>query len=325
MTFNEILTEFRQSVTQKEKGTKFERLMRSWLLTDPRFNQLQTVWMWEDFPAKNEISMFGDVGIDLVARTELGEYWAIQCKCYKEDALISKGDVDTFLSTSSKTFICPFTKVKMGFSNRLWISTTNNWGKNAEDAIANQAIPVSRINLYDLEISPVDWNELYNGQEGTIALSKEHKIPRDHQLQAISAAKKYYIDEKHERGKLVMACGTGKTFTSLRIVEDLLGQHGLVLFLVPSISLLGQTLNEWSFDARKPIKAVCICSDATASRNRNANNDNDVDNKDVDVVMRYIMYGDIKGFNFKNADVNGDNKINAADIVEVMNIIKPNK
>lgn len=275
MTFNEILTEFRQSVTQKEKGTKFERLMRSWLLTDPRFNQLQTVWMWEDFPAKNEISMFGDVGIDLVARTELGEYWAIQCKCYKEDALISKGDVDTFLSTSSKTFICPFTKAKMGFSNRLWISTTNNWGKNAEDAIANQAIPVSRINLYDLEISPVDWNELYNGQEGTIALSKEHKIPRDHQLQAISAAKKYYIDEKHERGKLVMACGTGKTFTSLRIVEDLLGQHGLVLFLVPSISLLGQTLNEWSFDARKPIKAVCICSDATASRNRNANNDND--------------------------------------------------
>lgn len=275
MTFNDILTEFRQSITQKEKGTKFERLMRSWLLTDPRFNQLQTVWMWEDFPAKNEISMFGDVGIDLVARTELGEYWAIQCKCYKEDTLISKGDVDTFLSTSSKTFICPFTKVKMGFSNRLWISTTNNWGKNAEDAIANQAIPVSRINLYDLEISPVDWDELYNGQEGTIALSKEHKIPRDHQLQAISAAKKYYIDEKHERGKLVMACGTGKTFTSLRIVEDLLGQHGLVLFLVPSISLLGQTLNEWSFDARKPIKAVCICSDATASRNRNANNDND--------------------------------------------------
>ena len=167
MTFNDILTEFRQSITQKEKGTKFERLMRSWLLTDPRFNQLQTVWMWEDFPAKNEISMFGDVGIDLVARTELGEYWAIQCKCYAETAQINKGDVDTFLSTSSKTFICPFTHTKMAFSNRLWISTTNNWGKNAEDAIANQTIPVSRINLYDLEISPVNWDELYNGQEGT--------------------------------------------------------------------------------------------------------------------------------------------------------------
>lgn len=275
MTFNDILTEFRQSVTQKEKGTKFERLMRSWLLTDPRFNQLQTVWMWEDFPAKNDISMFGDVGVDLVARTELGEYWAIQCKCYAENAQINKGDVDSFLSTSSKTFICPFTHTKMAFSNRLWISTTNNWGKNAEDAIANQTIPVSRINLYDLEISPVNWDELYNGQEGTIALIQEHKVPRDHQLRAISAAKKYYIDEKNERGKLVMACGTGKTFTSLRIVEDLLDQKGLILFLVPSISLLGQTLNEWSFDARKPIKAVCICSDATASRNRNANNDND--------------------------------------------------
>ena len=275
MTFNDILTEFRQSITQKEKGTKFERLMRSWLLTDPRFNQLQTVWMWEDFPAKNEISMFGDVGIDLVARTELGEYWAIQCKCYAESAQINKGDVDTFLSTSSKTFICPFTHTKMAFSNRLWISTTNNWGKNAEDAIANQTIPVSRINLYDLEISPVNWDELYNGQEGTIALIQEHKVPRDHQLRAISAAKTYYIDEKNERGKLIMACGTGKTYTSLRIVEDLLDQKGLILFLVPSISLLGQTLNEWSFDARKKIKAVCICSDSTASRNRNANNDND--------------------------------------------------
>ena len=275
MTFNDILSEFRQSVTQKEKGTKFERLMRSWLLTDPRFNQLQTVWMWEDFPAKNEISMFGDVGIDLVARTELGEYWAIQCKCYAESAQINKGDVDTFLSTSSKTFMCPFTHTKMAFSNRLWISTTNNWGKNAEDAIANQTIPVSRINLYDLEISPVNWDELYNGQEGTIALIQEHKVPRDHQLRAISAAKTYFIDEKNERGKLIMACGTGKTYTSLRIVEDLLDQKGLILFLVPSISLLGQTLNEWSFDARKKIKSVCICSDSTASRNRNANNDND--------------------------------------------------
>lgn len=275
MTFNDILTEFRQSITQKEKGTKFERLMRSWLLTDPRFNQLQTVWMWDDFPAKNEISMFGDVGIDLVARTELGEYWAIQCKCYAESAQINKGDVDTFLSTSSKTFMCPFTHTKMAFSNRLWISTTNNWGKNAEDAIANQTIPVSRINLYDLEISPVNWDELYNGQEGTIALIQAHKVPRDHQLRAISAAKKYYIDDKNERGKLIMACGTGKTYTSLRIVEDLLDQKGLILFLVPSISLLGQTLNEWSFDAQKKIKAVCICSDATASRNRNANNDND--------------------------------------------------
>jgi len=275
MTFNDILTEFRQSITQKEKGTKFERLMRSWLLTDPRFNQLQTVWMWDDFPAKGEISMFGDVGIDLVARTELGEYWAIQCKCYKEDATISKSDVDTFLSTSSKTFMCPYTHTRIGFSNRLWISTTNNWGKNAEEAIANQTIPVSRINLYDLEISPVDWDVLYNGQEGTIALSKEHKTPMDHQLRAISAAKTYYIDEKHDRGKLVMACGTGKTYTSLRIVEDLLDQKGLILFLVPSISLLGQTLNEWSFDARKKIKSVCICSDATASRNRNALNDND--------------------------------------------------
>lgn len=63
-----------------------------------------------------------------------------------------------------------------------------------------------------------------------------------------------------------MACGTGKTYTSLLIAKQLLNGKGLVLFMVPSIALLGQSLNAWSADAGKPIKAVCICSDSKASR-----------------------------------------------------------
>ncbi len=271
----EILTEFRKSENERQKGTKFEQLMRLWLLTDPRFNMLQTVWMWNDFPARNEISSKGDIGIDLVARTEMGEYWAIQCKCYAEDAFIEKGDVDSFLSTSTKLFTCPYTKTKVGFSERLWIATNYKWSQNAEDVIKNQSIPFNRINLTDLQISPVDWGKLYEGMSGSDALVKERKTPMRHQLEAIAAAKRYFIEGHNERGKLVMACGTGKTFTSLRIVEELTNQNGLILFLVPSISLLGQTLNEWSFDARKTIKAICICSDATASKNRKANDDSD--------------------------------------------------
>src|SRR5690554_5720263 len=65
-----------------------------------------------------------------------------------------------------------------------------------------------------------------------------------------------------------MACGTGKTFTSLRIAENETNGKGLVLFLVPSIALLGQTLNEWSADAVEPINAICICSDPEITKNR---------------------------------------------------------
>ena len=90
------------------------------------------------------------------------------------------------------------------------------------------------------------------------------KQPREHQLRAMSAAHEYFAT--HDRGKLIMACGTGKTYTALKIAEEMLPDKGLVLFLVPSISLLGQTLNAWCTDAAKPIKGICICSDAKASR-----------------------------------------------------------
>lgn len=115
----------------------------------------------------------------------------------------------------------------------------------------------------DLQTSPVDWKLLLDGLEGKDAMLPG-KQPREHQLRAMSAAHTYF--ETHDRGKLIMACGTGKTYTALKIAEDMLPDKGLVLFLVPSISLLGQTLNAWCADATKPIKGICICSDAKASR-----------------------------------------------------------
>lgn len=263
MTFNEVLNKFRaESFTQKDKGTQFERLMRSWLLSDPRYSNLTDVWMWEDFPSKKD---FGgkDTGIDLVARTDTGEYWAIQCKCYKEDAIIDKPAVDSFLATSSRTFPDVDSLQTTSFARRVWISTTNHWGTNAEEAIQNQNPPLNRVGLVDLQTSPVDWKLLLDGLEGKDAMLPG-KQPREHQLRAMSAAHEYF--KTHDRGKLIMACGTGKTYTALKIAEDMLPDKGLVLFLVPSISLLGQTLNAWCADATKPIKGICICSDAKASR-----------------------------------------------------------
>ena len=283
MNFKEILHKFRtESFTEREKGAKFERLMRSWLLTDPRYNELEKVWLWEEFPGRKD---FGgtDTGIDLVAKTEMGDYWAIQCKCYAEDTTIDKPAVDSFLATSSRTFTNEVTFQTARFSNRVWISTTGHWGSNAEEAIRNQEPPVTRIGLADLNSSPVDWQKLMDGLTGNSALV-EGKKPRKHQLTAISKAYAHYIADSNDRGKLIMACGTGKTYTSLLIAEQLLDGKGLVLFMVPSIALLGQSLNAWSADAKKPIKAVCICSDSKASRKIH-NRYDDMDDTVVDLAV----------------------------------------
>ena len=280
---NEILTEIRQkSFTEKEKGTDFERLMKLWFLTDPRYSNLEQVWLWEEFPARKD---FGgkDLGIDLVARTETGDYWAIQCKCYAEDAIISKGTVDSFLANASRTFNLPLPPSEGGgsmeFSNLVWVQTTRKrWGANAEAAIQGLSKPFNRISLYDLEISAVDWEKLKAGLYGDDA-KLPGKQPRPHQLTAMSRAYEYFVEQRNERGKLIMACGTGKTYTSLKIMEQMTDKDAFVLFLVPSIALLGQTLNAWMADKQDKMRAVCVCSDAKASRKMV-----DADDEDASVI-----------------------------------------
>jgi hypothetical protein len=272
-TIYDILSHFRAtSFTEKEKGTQFERLMRAWLKTDARYAHLfEHVWLWEEFPSRKD---FGgqDTGIDLVAKTHEGDYWAIQCKCYAEDTVIDKAAVDSFLATSSRTFTNEVTLQTTSFAHRLWIATTSHWDSNAEEAIQNQLPPVSRVNLYDLDHSAVDWSKIFEGMEGKAALSEKKQL-REHQREALKAAHQHFLS--HDRGKLIMACGTGKTFTSLKLIEQELEGKGLVLFLVPSIALLGQSLNDWMGDAETPIKAVCICSDSRASRKIKRGNPND--------------------------------------------------
>lgn len=276
---HEILTEIRQkSFTEKEKGTEFERLMKLWFLTDPRYVNLQNVWLWEEFPSRKD---FGgkDLGIDLVARTETGDYWAIQCKCYAEDAHIDKGAVDSFLANASRTFLDPETFQTREFSNLLWVQTTRKrWGANAEAAIQGLSKPFNRISLYDLEISAVNWEKLKAGLYGENA-KLPGKQPRPHQLTAMSRAYEYFVEQGNERGKLIMACGTGKTYTSLKIMEQMTAKDAFVLFLVPSIALLGQTLNAWMADKQDEMRAICVCSDAKASRKMK-----DADDEDASVI-----------------------------------------
>lgn len=261
-TFSQILTKFRkESFSERDKGYRFERLMQAYLKTTALYaNLFEEVWLWSEFPFHNQ---FGgkDVGIDLVAKTFSGEYWAVQCKCFAEDSYINKGDVDSFLSTSGKSFVIEGKTT--AFAQRLWISTTNKWNSTAELTIKNQTPSVTRLNFIDLESDDVDWEKLEQGVFGKASRPKPFTV-KEHQQKAIDKVHEYF--KTHDRGKLIMACGTGKTFTALKIAERETDNKGLVLFLVPSIALLGQTLRSWSQQASVPIHAICICSDGQVSR-----------------------------------------------------------
>lgn len=272
-TFNTILEKYRKiSFSERDKGDRFERLMKAYLLTDPKYAyKFKKVWLWNEFPSKADLGG-NDTGIDLIALTNEGDYWAIQCKCYDEKTVIDKKSVDTFMSTSSRTFKDIDTLKTVGFSQRLWISTTNKWTSNATESLKNQIPPVTRLNIHDLVNAPVDWEKLENNITGELARTKKYPL-KDHQRTALENTHEYF--KTHDRGKLIMACGTGKTFTSLRIAENETQGKGLVLFLVPSIALLGQTLNEWSAQALEKINPICICSDPEITKKKTKADDID--------------------------------------------------
>lgn len=270
-TFQKILTKYREfSFSERDKGARFERLMQAYLQTDPIYApRFQNVWLWEEFPFRTD---FGgkDTGIDLITETQEGDFWAVQCKCYQAETRIDKAAVDTFLSTSGKTFINN-EGLTCRFVHRLWIDTTEG-GFNSEalKTIQNQNPPVSRIGLMQLADAPVDWEKLEEGIHGEQSRTAKKQLFA-HQKTALEKAHAYFYT--HDRGKLIMACGTGKTFTSLKIAEDLCDCNGKILFLVPSIALLGQTLREWTAEASEPIKAVCICSDAEVTKVKHQKDD----------------------------------------------------
>ena len=241
--------------TQRGKGTAFERLVRQFLRTDPRYaERFDEVWMWSDWPERGARP---DRGIDLVARErETGELCAVQCKFYDPaTGVITKGDVDSFLAESGTG----------EFTSRLFVSTTEHWNSAAEETVSRQAIPVSRIGLEDLFNSTIDWDS-FSLETPEVMVRTGGKSLREHQKRALDAVTAGLSTA--DRGKLIMACGTGKTFTSLRIAEAMAGSGGRVLFLVPSIALLSQTLMEWSAESQVPLRSFAVCSDTKVGKGR---------------------------------------------------------
>lgn len=255
--FSELIHKYREAAkTQREKGNYFELLCIKYFQNDPFYSEIfvsvQTYKEW----AHSQGLPGGDTGIDLVATTQEGEFSAIQCKLYDADAKISKSEIDSFLSAASKKY----------FTHRYLISTTHEWSVHALSTLENQDPPVTKINLETLENSSIDWSKFEEKKE---VVFKEKKKLRDDQKDALKAVKRGLYDEEGNRGKLLMACGTGKTFTSLKIAEEYVGKGGKVLFLVPSLSLLSQTLSEWTQESTIPLYSYAVCSDSEIGKKKN--------------------------------------------------------
>jgi predicted helicase len=260
-SIHDILDQLRSvAYDERDKGARFEQLMRAYLKTEPQYYELyDEVWLWSDYPRRNGRT---DTGIDLVARARAtGEYTAIQCKFFDPSTHVTKPMLDSFLSASGK-----FTDDSTPeFAARLVISTSDSWGKNAEEAVENQNPPVSRLRVQDLDESSIDWSQFSLQRPGELT-KKPHKKPFPHQEKAIENVLNGFQDA--DRGKLIMACGTGKTYTSLNIVERMVPAGGTVLFLVPSIALLSQTLKEWTIEASRPLRSFAVCSDVSVGKRK---------------------------------------------------------
>lgn len=260
-----LLATFRNAaVSEREKGTYFEELIVAYLRNEATYRDLYSdVWTYAEW-AKLQGLDGRDVGIDLVAKTaDTNEVHAIQCKFYAEDYRVTKGDLDSFFTASGKK----------PFSLRVIVTTTSNWNEHANDALQNQQPPCIKIDLAALESSQIDWS-VY--QPKVAVQLKTKKVLREHQVRALNAVSQGLATA--ERGKMIMACGTGKTLTSLKIAQRLAGGGKRVLFLVPSLSLLSQTLTEWTQQSDIPLHSFAVCSDTDVGKKRK---------KEDDVVQTY--------------------------------------
>ena len=255
--------------SERDKGDMFERLMCQVLaIASPYSERFSKVQLYKDWAVEHPecVPNARDIGIDLVATLVESEwqgpnkearYSAIQCKFYNNDSSVPKSEVDSFISASSTKH----------FAERLLVATNKGWSANAVQTIELQEKPTLILSLDKIKHLNVDWSQYL--QDGSVKLQAKRKL-RDYQEKAVNNSILGF--KSHERGQIVMPCGTGKTFTSLKLAERQVGQHGLVLFVVPSLALLSQTLDYWAQQSSAKLTAIPVCSDASirAKTPRNA-------------------------------------------------------
>lgn len=231
-----------------EKGKIFEALAYKYLKEiSPHYSELfKHIWRWNEYPLREKRH---DFGVDIVAEDFRGNRWAIQVKCHEN--YINRSEISTFLAALGSN----------EFQKGMLI-TASPLSSEAERLVENFKKPIVILTLDEM-LEDMDLEKFRPGDLKTYEKSKK-KIPRKYQIEAINSAVEYF--RKKDRGKLIMAPGTGKTFISLKIAEEMVGVGGYVLFLCPSIALLDQTLREWERESSIPLRAFAVVSDKHVGR-----------------------------------------------------------
>ncbi len=266
-TFTLIKEKLQAIPNQRLKGSWFEKVSKRFLIEHDSANEYESIDLWNDWELRGNEH---DCGIDIVITTASKEYIAVQCK-FRQDS-VSYNDLSSF-----------FTKLQSGvkevrFKKGIIISTSNLTStalNEIEQIRKSKGIDIVEISEEDFIYSQIDWEKFDPTQtQGEIPLCDKKK-PRPHQMEAIKATKEYFSNPKNTRGKLIMACGTGKTYTSLKIMEAL--DPKIMLFLAPSIALLSQTFREYAQEKSEPFYASIVCSDDKVGKGKKNKNDDDTD------------------------------------------------
>ena len=254
--FQGVLNQLRESATsQYLVGNEFERLMKQYLSVDPLYKERFTdVYLWKEWAALRTEYDGTDIGIDLVARESNGEYCAIQCKCFAEDTRVTKPQIDSFVAASAAEM----------FTKRILVHTGAELGPNVRRTIEPLGADFQVIGYGHLAGRPIDWPDLRQEAPEQLDYQPERFSLRSHQQEAFNDVINGF--KESDRGKLIMACGTGKTFTALRIAEEIAGIGGRVLYLVPSIGLFSQAMREWAEQQGVQHRYIGICSDTSTGK-----------------------------------------------------------
>ncbi|MGL2500805.1 DEAD/DEAH box helicase family protein, partial [Helicobacter pylori] len=248
----------------RHKGSLFEKVSKRFLIEHDSANEYESIDLWSDFKLRGNK---GDRGIDMVITTTSKEYIAVQCK-YHQDS-ISLNDISTFLSQLQAGV------GEVRFKKGIIISTSKLTSTALEEIeqirSTGMGIDIDEITEEDFIYSQIDWEKFDPTKTEDELPLCDKKKPRTHQTEAINATKEYFSDPKNARGKLIMACGTGKTYTSLKIMEAL--DPKITLFLAPSIALLSQTFREYAQEKSEPFYASIVCSDDKVGKSKNEDND----------------------------------------------------
>ncbi len=248
----------------RHKGSLFEKLSKRFLQEHDSANEYESIDLWSDFKLRGNK---GDRGIDMVITTASKEYIAVQCKYHQNS--ISLNDISTFLSQLQAGV------GEVRFKKGIIISTSKLTSTALEEIeqirSTGMGIDIDEITEEDFIYSRIDWEKFDPTKTEDELPLCDKKKPRSHQTEAINATKEYFSDPKNARGKLIMACGTGKTYTSLKIMEAL--DPKIMLFLAPSIALLSQTFREYAKEKSEPFYASIVCSDDKVGKSKDEDND----------------------------------------------------